>query len=152
MRKCCLVMVIVVACGALVGCSKTEDKTPMDGSVELKVVTPFSESDGNRQNYVDAYKAYEEESGNVINDVETTVVDESWKLNILEDFRNGDEPDVINFFIGSDADELIANDKLVPIREIRKEVHAYASNMNESLLPVSTYDGRQYAVAVYGTW
>jgi raffinose/stachyose/melibiose transport system substrate-binding protein len=143
-------MVLVALSCALAGCGN--DESAPDGKVELTVVTPFSESDGNRQNYVAAYKAYEEASGNIIIDVETDVVDESWKQGVLESFRNGDEPDVINFFIGSDADELIENDKLVPISEIRKEFPDYASNMKESLMPVSTFDGRQYAVAVYGYW
>lgn len=155
MKKLCLVLVIILTLGSLAGCSnddKSKDDSSKDGQVELTVVTPFSESDGNRQNYVDAYKAYEKESGNKINDVETKSVDESWKQGVIEDFRNGKEPDVINFFIGADADELIKNKDLVPISEIRKEYPDYASNMKESLMPVSTYDGQQYAVAVYGYW
>ena len=151
MKKRYLVLAAIIALSALGGCNKTED-VGSGGSVELTVVTPFSESDGNRKNFVDAYKAYEVASGNTIIDHATTAIDEDWKLQVLEDFRNGNEPDVINFFIGSDADELIKNDKLVSISEIRKEFPDYASNMKESLMPVSTYDGRQYAVAVYGYW
>ncbi|MDL2318759.1 ABC transporter substrate-binding protein [Eubacteriales bacterium OttesenSCG-928-A19] len=151
MKRLCLVLVLVIAAGALAGCGTSTDKAA-DAKVELTVVTPFSESDGNRQNFVNAYKAYEEATGNTVIDVETDAVDEAWKLGVVEDFRNGNEPDVINFFIGADADELIQNEKLVPISEIRKEYPDYASNMKESLMPVSTYDGRQYAVAVYGYW
>lgn len=150
MKKLSFVMAAVLALSLLAGCGGGQKAA--EGPVELNVITPFSESDGNRQNYVDAYKAYEAASGNIINDVETTVVDEAWKLNILESFRNGEEPDVINFFIGADADELIKNNELVPISEIRKEYPEYASNMKDSLMPVSTYDGRQYAVSVYGYW
>jgi len=150
MKKLYLAMAVIIAFNSLAGCSKTE--TIPDGKVELTVVTPFSISDGNRMNFVNAYKAYEEASGNTIIDVETSGVDEGWKLNILEDFRNGNEPDVINFYIGADADELIENNKLVSISDIRKEFPDYASNMKESLMPVSTYDGRQYAVAVMGYW
>lgn len=151
MKKFCIVMVILIALSAIAGCNKAE-VTAADSKVELTVVTPFSESDGNRKNFVTAVKAYEEATGNTIIDVETESVDENWKLGVLEDFRNGNDPDVINFFIGADADELIKNGKLVPITEIRKEFPDYASNMKESLMPVSTYDGRQYAVAVYGYW
>lgn len=159
-KKLCFGMAALLVAGMLAGCSdggaSTSDgaggAAAGTGGVELSVITPFSESDGNRQNYVDAYKAYEKESGNIINDVETTAVNEEWKLGVIEDFRSGNEPDVINFFIGADADELIKNDKLVSISEIRKEYPDYASNMKESLMPVSTYDGRQYAVAVYGYW
>lgn len=150
MKKLCLAMAMVLALGTLTACTQAEEVP--EGNIELTVVTPFSESDGNRKNYVDAYKAYEEATGNTVVDVETAAVDEDWKLQVLEDFRNGEEPDVINFFIGSDADELIKNKHLVPISDIRKEYPDYASNMKESLMPVSTYDGRQYAVSVYGYW
>ena len=150
MKKRYLITTVIIALSILGGCSKKEEAPA--GNVELTVVTPFSESDGNRKNFVDAYKAYEEASGNTIIDHATAAIDENWKLQVLEDFRTGNEPDVINFFIGSDADELIKNDKLVSISEIRKEFPDYASNMKESLMPVSTYDGRQYAVAVYGYW
>lgn len=150
MKKLCLGLAVLMAAAFLAGCTGSEN-TP-EGNVELTVVTPFSESDGNRQNYVNAYKDYEEATGNTVIDVETNAIDEEWKQNVLEDFRSGNEPDVINFFIGADADELIKNDKLVSVSEIRKEYPDYASNMKESLIPVSTYDGRQYAVAVYGYW
>lgn len=150
MRKFYLTVAMALVACVLAGCSAPGNNP--DATVALTVVTPFSESDGNRQNFVNAYRAYEEASGNTVIDVETEAIDENWKLNILEDFRNGREPDVINFFIGADADELIKNDKLVSISEIRKEYPEYASNMKESLMPVSTYDGRQYAVAVYGYW
>lgn len=150
MKKIGLLIGAMMTVGLLNGCSKPAE--PVDSKVELTVVTPFSESDGNRKNFVDAYKAYEEASGNTIIDVSTAAIDESWKLKVLEDFRNGNEPDVINFFIGSDADELIKNNKFVSISDIRKEFPDYASNMKESLMPVSTYDGRQYAISVYGYW
>lgn len=150
MRSYIPVMAALIAAGLLTGCEgagKAED-----GSVELTVVTPFSESDGNRKNFVSACEAYQEATGNIVIDVATAAIDESWKLEVLERFRNGNEPDVINYFIGSDADELIKNNKLVSISEIRKEYPDYASNMKESLMPVSTYDGRQYAVSVIGYW
>ena len=151
MKKISFALITVLLTCLLFGCAGTP-KEPEKKSVEITVVTPFNESDGNRQNFVTAYKAYEEASGNTIIDLETHSVDESWKLKVLEDFATGNEPDVLNFFIGADADELIENGKLVPISEIRKEFPDYASNMKESLMPVSTYDGRQYAVSVYGYW
>ena len=151
MKRIRLVLTLLLLIGILSGCAGAP-KTPENESVEITVVTPFNEKDGNRQNFVTAYKAYEEASGNTIIDVKTDTVDESWKLKVLEGFKNGEEPDVINFFIGADADELIENGKLVSISEIRKEFPDFASNMKESLMPVSTYDGRQYAVAVYGYW
>lgn len=143
-------MALIVALSVLSGCGGRG--TAAGGGVELTVVTPYSASDGNRDKYVKAYKAYEEASGNTVIDVKTDAVDEAWKQNVLDEFQNGNEPDIVNFFVGTDADELIKNNKLVAISEIRKEYPEYASNMKDSLLPVSTYDGRQYAVSVYGYW
>lgn len=150
MKKLCCFLAFTLAFGILAGCGSPEIAS--GGKVSLTVVTPFSESDGNRGNFVAAVKAYEEATGNTIVDVATEVVDENWKQGVLESFRNGTEPDVVNFFIGADANELIQNNKLVTISEIRKEFPDYASNMKESLMPVSTYDGRQYAVSVFGYW
>ncbi|MDR2898807.1 MAG: extracellular solute-binding protein [Clostridiales bacterium] len=152
MKRLCLLTAFVLTLGLFSGCNGAGEAKKSYENVELTVVTPFSESDGNRQNYVDAYKAYEEASGNTIIDVETTTVDEAWKLSVLESYKNGTGPDVVNYFIGADADELIKNGMFVSITDIRKEYPEYASNMKESLMPVSTYDGRQYAVSVYGYW
>lgn len=150
MKKFVLAMSAVIAAAMLAGCEAT--KTAEADSVELTVVTPFIENNGNRKNFVAAYKAYEKATGNTVIDVAAAAIDENWKSSILADFRNGNEPDVINFFIGSDANELIENNKLVSISEIRREYPDYVSNMKESLMPVSTYDGRQYAVTVFGYW
>ncbi|GHV12914.1 hypothetical protein FACS1894219_06760 [Clostridia bacterium] len=152
MKKFCSFIALSLAIGVLAGCGDAPASKSAGGKIELTVVTPFSESDGNRSTYVTAYKAYEEKTGNTIIDVETDAVNEQWKSNVLDYFRDGNDPDVINFFTGADANELIESNKLVSISEIRKEFPDYASNMKESLLPVSTYDGRQYAVTVYGYW
>ena len=149
MKKFCLIMAAIMVISIFAGCNST---TGSGGKVELTVVTPFSDSDGNRQNFVNAYTAYEKASGNKIIDVETAYVNEEWKAKVLADFQNGNEPDVIFYFTRADADELIKNGKIVSIDDIRKEYPDYAANMKESLMPVSTYDGRQYAVSVYGYW
>ncbi|MCL2045413.1 MAG: ABC transporter substrate-binding protein [Oscillospiraceae bacterium] len=146
---------ILMMLAILVGLTSCQPKTidnPTGGAVEITVVTPFRDSDGNRSNFVAAYKDYETNSGNIIIDVEALAVNEEWKAKVLSDFSSGNEPDVIFYFTGADADELIRNNHIVSISEIRREYPDYASNMKESLLPVSTYDGRQYAVSVNGYW
>ena len=149
MKKFYSILLIVAMIFSLVACGGGSSQSD---SVELTVVTPFNEKDGNRKNFVEAYTAFEEDTGIKINDVETKVVDEQWKMKVLEDFRDGNDPDVIYFFTGADANELIKNDKIVSISDIRAEFPDYASNMKESLMPVSLFDGRQYAVPVNGYW
>ena len=152
MKKICLLILLVILFGCLAGCGGGTNRQADGDAVEITVVTPFRESDGNRRNYVSAYKDYEITSGNTIADVETPAVNEEWKAKVISDFQNGNEPDVLFYFTGADADELIKNNQIVSISEIRREYPDYASNMKESLLPVSTYDGRQYAVSVNGYW
>ena len=148
----CMALAVVLLLSALSGCGKKPDQNEQAGPVEITVVTPFSESDGNRTNFVAAYQDYEVASGNTVVDIMTFGINEDWKANVISNFLNGKDPDVIFYFTGADADELIQNNKLVSISDIRKEYPDYASNMKESLMPVSTYDGRQYAVSVYGYW
>lgn len=143
---------LVLLLGNLSGCKGASNQESLNTPTEITVITPFSDSDGNRKNFVTAYKAYEAATGNTIIDIETAGVNEDWKAKVLSDFETGNEPDVLFYFTGTDADELIKNDKLVSISNIRKEYPDYASNMKESLMPVSTYDGQQYAVSVFGYW
>jgi len=152
LKKISLILVFIILVSVLAGCDSRAKKDSNAGPVEITVVTPFRESDGNRRNYVSAYKAFEETSGYTIIDVETSSVNEEWKAKVISDFQNGNEPDVLFYFTGADADELIKNNNLVSINDIRREYPDYASNMKESLLPVSTADGRQYAVCVNGYW
>lgn len=142
------VMVLAAVFGSLTGCKPGGDKKSV---VELTVVSPFTEDDGNRVNFVNAYTAYEEASGNTVTDV-PGYSNEEWKAQILSDFQNGNEPDILFYFTGADADELVKSGKLVPIGDIRRVYPDYASNMKDSMMPVSTYNGRQYAVPVNGYW
>jgi raffinose/stachyose/melibiose transport system substrate-binding protein len=152
MKKISVVLSLVLLLGCITACQQNTEENRQEVPVTITVITPFRESDGNRRNFVAAYNEYEEVSGNIIIDVETAAVNEEWKAAVLSDFRSANEPDVIFYFTGSDADELIRDNHVVSISEIRREFPDYASNMKESLLPVSTYDGRQYAVSVNGYW
>ena len=148
----CAFIAMVLFLSSSSGCSNRTNTSRSNEPVEITVVTPFRASDGNRSNFVTAYEEYETASGNRIIDVETSAVNEEWKAKVIRDFREGNEPDVIFYFTGADADELIRDNHIVSISEIRGEYPEYAANMKESLLPVSTFDGRQYAVSVNGYW
>ncbi len=144
MKKIFLFIITISLSIAIMGCNKNDN-------VELTVISPFDINDGNHANYVNAYEAYEESSGNTIIDKSGTS-NEAWKKQILSDFEKGEEADVLFFFTGADADTLIKNNKVVPISEIRKGYKDYANNMKDSMMPVSMADGRQYAVPVNGYW
>lgn len=132
--------------------SKEESKsTAPAGAVELEVVTTFAGNDSNAQNYKNAYKAWETETGNKIVDMSATS-DETFKTRVITDFETNSEPDVLFFFNGADANSFIEAGKVVSIDDIRKEYPEYASNMDDGRIVASLVDGVKYAVPVNGYW
>ena len=148
---------------SLAGCGSTNTEEPsgstpdavspssQKGGVELQVVTSFGGEDGNRQNFEDAYKAYEAASGNVVMDGSATS-NEEWKAKVMADFETGSEPDVLFYFTGADSNKLIEGKKVVSVDTIRAEYPDYASNMKDDLLPKSPADGKGYSIPVNGFW
>lgn len=143
-----LVMVLsLVACGGQNG----NDSQNTDGaSVTLNVVTSYGGDDGNRKNFENAVAAYEEATGNKVNDGSATS-NEEWKAKVLTDFETGSEPDVLFFFTNADAEPFITANKVVSIDEIRAEYPDYAANMKDSMMATAA-DGKHYSVPSSGFW
>lgn len=125
--------------------------TASGNPVTLEVVTSYGYSDGNRINYENTYIGFEIKTGHKISD-NSSDVDEDWKAEVMNNFQIGQEPDVLFFFTGVDANSLVEEGKVVSIEEIRTIYPDYATNMQEERLPVSPYDGLAYAVPVNGYW
>ena len=121
-----------------------------DDSVTINVVTSYGGDDGNRKNFEAAVKAYEEATGNKVNDGSATS-NEEWKAKVLTDFETGSEPDVLCYFTNADAEPFVSAGKVVSIEEIRKEYPEYAANMKDSMMAVAA-DGKQYSVPSSGYW
>ena len=132
-------------------CAALMAGTVMADGVELNVTTTFAGEDGNAQNFKDAVAAWEEATGNTVNDASATS-DEAFKARIEMDFQTGADPDVLFFFVGADANSFIEEGKVVSIDTIRETYPEYAANMNDDLIPASLVDGVKYAVPVNGYW
>lgn len=123
---------------------------PANSSVELNVVTSYGGDDGNRKNYENAVKSYEEATGNKVLDASASS-NEEWKAKVLTDFETGTEPDVLFFFTSADAEPIIQGGKVVDVATIRAEYPDYGSNMRDSMLAVAS-DGKNYAIPSSGFW
>lgn len=145
-RKMVLLMAGMLACTMTAG-----SLTASAEGTELNVTTTFAGEDGNAQNFKDAVAAWEQESGNTVNDASATS-DETFKARVEMDFQTGADPDVLFFFNGADANSFIEAGKVVPIDTIREEYPEYAANMNDELITPSIVDGVRYAVPVNGYW
>ena len=118
--------------------------------VTLNVVTSYGGDDGNRANFEAAVAAYEQSTGNKVNDGSATS-NEEWKAKVLTDFEVNSEPDVLFYFTNSDAEPFVTAGKVVSIEEIRAEYPDYAKNMKDSMMAVAS-DGKQYSVPSSGYW
>lgn len=168
MKKILALLLALVMCLALVACgSEPAPAEPEDPAAEapaeteeteaapaetvtLNVVTSYGGDDGNRKNFEAAVAAYEESTGNKVNDGSATS-NEEWKAKVLTDFETGSEPDVLFFFTNADADPIIDAGKVVSIEEIRETYPDYATNMKDSMMAVAG-DGQHYAVPSSGFW
>ena len=128
----------------------TQETRKPAAPVELNVVTSYGGDDGNRKNYENAVKAYEEATGNKILDASASS-NEEWKAKVLTDFQTGTEPDVLFFFTNADAEPFIQAGKVVDLATIRASYPDYADNMRDSML-AAAQDGKNYAVPSSGFW
>ena len=150
-----LCLSLMAGCGAAAAASGSaaapSESAAQSKPVTLNVVTSYSADDGNHDNYVNAYKAYEEATGNTVLDASETS-NEEWKAKVNTDFETGSEPDVLFYFNGMDGNNIVEAGKVVSIDEIRAEYPDYASNMKDEMMAASPVDGKTYAVPVNGYW
>jgi raffinose/stachyose/melibiose transport system substrate-binding protein len=139
---------LLIGAITLAGCS---DSGKVKGGTEITVVTSYGRVDGNRSNYIAAVSEWKELTGNKVID-ESAMSDEKWKAKVNSDFDSEAEPDVLFFFVGADADNIITKNKVVSLDDIRAEYPNYGSNLNNNIIPASTADGKKYALPTTGFW
>ena len=145
-----LALAAAMLAGILSGCTGDSAGAPANAPVKLRVVTSYGVDDGNRKNYENAVRSYEEATGNRVQD-SSAASNEEWKAKVLTDFETGAEPDVLFFFTNADAEPFIGAGKVMDIASIREEYPDYAANMRDSMMPVAA-DGKCYAVPSSGFW
>ncbi len=109
--------------------------------VTLRTVSCFAGEDAAAVTYAELLRAYEEETGNVVEDTSATS-DEGWKSRVLSDFAVGNEPDVL-FFFACSGDSAPILRKMVPIEEINAAYPGLGLTVSDSL---RESDGVVYAI------
>lgn len=149
MKRTMFVVAVICCIFLLSGCTK-ENFT--GGSVTLNVYTSFGEEDGNYDTYQTLTKQFQEEYDVVVED-HSAVSNEEWKESILSLFSSGEEPDVLFFFVGRDAEQLIEGHQVMDLDTIREIYPSYGANINSSILDtIKASDGKNYALPVSGYW
>ncbi len=118
----------------------------------LKTASMFGGTDPTGAYYQDIIKNYEDKYGVTVEDVSSTA-DETWKTSILADFQVGNEPDVLFYFTGVDAQPLIEAGKVVDIETIRVEYPDYGKDISAAPMEfMVAEDGKTYALPIRGFW
>ena len=119
--------------------------------VTLRTVSMFGGTDPMAEIYQESIKTYMTANPHVTVEDESATADEAWKASVLTDFAAGNEPDVIFFFTDVNSKNLVEQNKVVSIEEIRAEYPNFASNITDAAMESATcIDGKQYAVPVRG--
>lgn len=119
----------------------------MAEGITLRTASCFAGTDASAEAYVELLKAFEEQTGCVIEDA-SAASDESWKTSVLYDFAAGNEPDVL-FFFAANADSAPILSRVVPIAEINA---AYPELNLPEMPALRESDGRVYAIPVRSFW
>ncbi len=109
--------------------------------VTLRTVSCFAGEDAAAVAYAGLLNAYEEQTGNRVED-DSATSDEGWKSRVLSDFAVGNEPDVL-FFFACSADSAPILRKMVPIAEINAAYPDLALTESDILREA---DGNIYAI------
>ncbi len=115
--------------------------------ITLRTASCFAGTDASAEAYVELLKAFEEQTGCVIEDT-SAASDEGWKTSVLYDFAAGNEPDVL-FFFAANADSAPILSRVVPIAEINA---AYPELSLPEMPALRESDGRIYAIPVRAFW
>ncbi len=151
-----LAMATVLATTA-VSCGNSGEEQPAEGGasgegVTLNTASMFGGTDPTGEYYQAIIKDYEAKYGVTVNDVSATS-DETWKTSIVADFQVGNEPDVLFYFTGVDAEPLIESGKVVDIATIQAEYPDYGKDISASPMEFMVEpDGKTYALPVRGFW
>lgn len=131
--------------------SETAQESAPSGPVTLNVTTTYAGEDTNAANYQEAIAAWQEETGNTLNDASGSST-ETFKARVISDFEMGSEPDVLFYFNGVDSNPFVEAGKVVSVDEIRQTYPDYATNMKDGMLGASPVDGKNYSIPVNGYW
>jgi len=128
---------------------KTEE--PQQKTVTLRTVSMFGGTDPSAADYQQLIANFMKENSNIVINDESATADETWKARVTTDFSSGNDPDVVFYFTGADAVQLIETGKVVSIEEIREVYPDYASNITEAAMSfMKEFDGKHYAVPIRG--
>lgn len=123
-----------------------------DPEIQLNIVTMFGGTDA-------AKEAFEKQLADfmllypnihVTNDSMTSIGNE-YRISVKTAFTTGNEPDMMFFYTGADAEGIIKADAVMSLSEVREDYPDFATHIRESALEsVRENNGEIYAIPITG--
>lgn len=134
----------------------TEAKTPEPEAspdpVKLRVFSTFGGTDAARdafQNVLDEFVAANPHV-TIDNDV-MSANDDGFRTKVNTDMTSGNEPDLLFYFVGADASEIISSGKVVPMDDILAADAGWKNGFAPAALEFARHDdGKIYAIPLTG--
>jgi raffinose/stachyose/melibiose transport system substrate-binding protein len=126
-----------------------KDKNP----VTITTVSMFGGTDANAGNYQALNEEFMSDYPYITIEDDSQSSDQDWKTRIAADFAVGNEPDVIQYFVDANANDVLAANKFVSLDEIRQIYPDYAADTLPTVLAAAANpDGIQRAVPTSAYW
>lgn len=150
MKKGSLLLSIVVFAVLVSSCKiKTKDE-----NLVLHTVSMFGEGDASAESYQKLLTGFMNQYPEIYIEDNSEMSTEQWKKKVINSFEEEENtPDVIFYFTGADAKQLILENKVVSIEEIRQVYPDYGNTIRDSAMKfMKEFDGNSYCLPAKGFW
>ncbi|MGN7358048.1 ABC transporter substrate-binding protein [Paenibacillus sp. SAF-054] len=130
---------------------KTETEAPKK-DVSLRVFSTFGGTDAAREAFQTALDEFKEKNPNVKIENDTmSANDDGFRTKVNTDMNSGNEPDLLFYFVGADAQGFVDAGKVVPMNDILDANPEWKAGFNPTALEnTRMQDGNIYAIPLTG--
>lgn len=151
MRRFLILAIVFFIFALTISCEKATSSSEKN-KITINTVSMFGGENVSAKVYKDIISEYEEKNNVNVND-KSEGVSEDWKTSVKTSFQIDEEPDVLFYYTGAEAESLIESDKLVDIDMIKSVYPDYAKNISDSAMSfMKESNGKTYAIPVRGFW
>ncbi|REK69485.1 ABC transporter substrate-binding protein [Paenibacillus paeoniae] len=132
--------------------TETQEPSKEPDPVNLRVFSTFGGTDAAREAFQKALDEFTSANPHVKIENDTmSANDDGFRTKVNTDMTNGNEPDLLFYFIGTDASEIIKSEKVVPLDEVLDADPEWKNGFAPAALEFAKHeDGKTYAIPLTG--
>lgn len=132
--------------------SETTEPSKAPDPINLRVFSTFGGTDAAREAFQKALDEFTAANPHVKIENDTmSANDDGFRTKVNTDMTSGNEPDLLFYFIGTDAAEIIKSEKVVPLDEVLDADPEWKNGFAPAALEFAKHeDGKTYAIPLTG--